>query len=93
MSFTFIFTRCLFLRRSLWLDTYKSKDIFMSDNSFSVAAICQEAVGMVRANLLAIVIACIPLIVFTRYLLLNIKEPWFKDRKNLTFRTLVPASS
>lgn len=41
----------------------KSKDIFMSDNSFSVAAICQEAVGMVRANLLAIVIACIPLIV------------------------------
>lgn len=41
----------------------KSKDIFMSDNSFSVAAICQEAVGMVMANLLAIVIACIPLIV------------------------------
>ncbi|WP_039978289.1 hypothetical protein [Vibrio jasicida] len=35
----------------------------MSDNRFSVAALCQEAVVMVRANLLAIVVACIPLIV------------------------------
>ncbi|OHY95424.1 sugar transporter [Vibrio rotiferianus] len=35
----------------------------MSDHQFSISAICQEAIVMVRANLLTIIIACIPLIV------------------------------
>ncbi len=62
----------------------------MSDNSFSVAAICREAIVMVRANLLAIVIACIPLIVVHTIFITQYQEALVQGSQEPDFSNFGP---
>ena len=62
----------------------------MSDNPFSVAAICREAIVMVRANLLAIVIACIPLIVVHTIFITQYQEALVQGSQEPDFSNFGP---
>ncbi|MFH0293445.1 MULTISPECIES: hypothetical protein [unclassified Vibrio] len=55
----------------------------MSTEGFSVSEICREAAVMVRRNLLAIVIACIPLIIVHSIFAFMYPEMTGQDQANV----------